>query len=87
MKKVMLFHFAGCPYCRAAEGWIQELTASNPELASIQIERIDERLNPKLADQYDYWYVPTFYVDGVKVHEGACSKAIVEEVLRSALAG
>ena len=32
-----------------------------------------------------YYYVPTFYVGGVKAHEGAASKDIVEKVLRSAL--
>ena len=85
MKKVMLFHFVGCPYCRAAENYLSELTDAYPELAAVEVERIDERKHPEIADQYDYWYVPTFYVDGQKAHEGACSKADVEAVLRSAL--
>ena len=85
MKKVLLFHFEGCPYCRAAEGWLREVKAENPDLAAVDIEAIDERKHPDIADRYQYWYVPTFYVDGAKVHEGACSKAIVEKVLRSAL--
>jgi hypothetical protein len=37
-----------------------------------------------LADSYDYYYVPTYYVDGVKVHEGAASKKIIEGVYRAA---
>ena len=31
---------------------------------------IEESEQPALADTFDYYYVPTFYVDGVKVHEG-----------------
>ena len=85
MKKVILFHFASCPYCRATEGWINELTQEYPELAAVDIERVDEKLHPEIAEKYPYWYVPTFFVNGEKVHEGACSKAIVERVLRSAL--
>lgn len=85
MKKVTLFHFQSCPYCRAARNWLDELAHENPDLAKVEVERIDENLCPDIACQYDYWYVPTFYVDGVKVHEGACSKEVVEQVLRSAL--
>ena len=35
---------------------------------------IEETQHPDIADQYDYYYVPTFYVDGVKVHEAEFSK-------------
>ena len=52
----------------------------------VAIEMIEESEQPAVADSYDYYYVPTFYVDGVKAHEGAASKEIVEKVLRSALA-
>ena len=38
-----------------------------------------------IMDGNSYYYVPTFYVGGVKAHEGAASKDIVERVLRSAL--
>jgi hypothetical protein len=85
MKKVLLFHMAGCPFCRAADGWIRELTQEYPELGQVEIERIDELKHPDTANRYNYWFVPTFYVDGKKVHEGICSKKIVENVLRSAL--
>jgi hypothetical protein len=26
--------------------------------------------HPDIADQYDYYYVPTYYLDGIKFHEG-----------------
>ena len=85
MKKVTLFYLPGCPFCSAAERWIKEVQSEHPELEQLDIERIDERQQAALANRYDYWYVPTFYVDGHKEHEGACSKQIVERVLLGAL--
>jgi len=38
-----------------------------------------------VADGYDYYYVPTFYVDGVKVHEGGIYPDEVEAILRKAM--
>ncbi len=86
MKKVILFYFPSCPYCRAAIEWMETLQKEHPELAAVTVERIDEKLHPEISSQYDYWYVPTFFVDGLKVHEGAATKEIVEGVLRQALA-
>lgn len=85
MKHVKLFHFESCPYCREAKQWLKELQEENPELAKVQVEMIDEKLTPEKIKGYDYWYVPTFFVDDIKMHEGVASKKIVERVLRSAL--
>ena len=90
MKPVKLFHFEACPYCRDAIRWMHELQDENPDLAKVKVEMIDERLEPQRVEAFlkegnSYYYVPTFYVDGAKAHEGAASKDIVERVLRSAL--
>ncbi len=85
MKKIRLFFFEGCPYCRKAIGWLEELTAENPEYAKLEIERIDEKLDPETADKFDYYYVPTFFVGDEKLHEGAATKEKVRAVLESAL--
>ena len=45
----------------------------------------EESEQPDVADAFDYYYVPTFYVDGVKVHEGGIYPEEVEKILRSAL--
>jgi len=84
MKKVTMFYFPSCPYCQAALRWTDELKAEYPEFSKVEVEMIDERKNPALADQYDYYHVPTYYIDGVKVHEGAASREIVEGVYRRA---
>ena len=38
-----------------------------------------------MAGGYDYDYVPTFEVDGVKVHEGGIYPDEVEAILRKAM--
>ncbi len=85
MKPVKLFYLKTCPFCKKALRYIEEAKKAHPELAPVQIEMIEESEEPDVADQYDYYYVPTFYVDGVKVHEGGIYPEEVEQVLRRAL--
>ena len=48
---------------------------------------IDERKQRDLANQYDYYLVPTFYLGEEKLHEGAIrSKDEMEAILKKALA-
>ena len=70
MKPVKLFYLRTCPFCKKALRYIEEAKAAHPELAAVEIEMIEESERPDVADAFDYYYVPTFYVDGVKVHEG-----------------
>ena len=74
-----------CPYCRKADDYIKSLCRLNPDYGKIEIERIEESEQPELAAQYDYYYVPTFYVDGVKLHEGVATLEKVKAVLDAAL--
>lgn len=85
MKPVQLFYLKSCPFCKKALRYIEEARAAHPELEAVAIELIEESEQPALADTYDYYYVPTFYVDGVKVHEGGIYPDEVEAVLRKAL--
>ena len=54
----------------------------SPEFKDIVLETVDELKEPELADTFDYYYVPTFYVDDKKVHEGGIYKPEVEKLLR-----
>lgn len=85
MKPVKLFYLKTCPFCKKALRYIEEVKAAHPELAAVEIELIEESEQSALADRYDYYYVPTFYVDGEKVHEGGIWPDEVEAVLRKAL--
>ena len=79
MKPVKLFYLKNCPFCRKALRYIDEVKAA------VDIELIEESEQPAVADGYDYYYVPTFYVDGVKVHEGGIYPDEVEAILRKAM--
>jgi glutaredoxin len=85
MKKITMFYQRHCPFCKKAFSYIDELKAEHQELAPIEIETIEETENAELADKYDYYYVPTFYIDGKKEHEGGIFKEEVEVLLRKAL--
>ena len=80
MKPVKLFYLKNCPFCRKALRYIDEVKAAHPELAAVDIELIEESEQPAVADGYDYYYVPTFYV-----HEGGIYPDEVEAILRKAM--
>ena len=84
MKPVIMFVTEWCPYCKKALGWMENIKRQNPEYANIEIKIIDEELEPDIANQYNYYYVPTYYVDGIKVHEGVTSKNIINGIFQKA---
>ncbi len=67
--ELMLFYLPGCPYCRQAERLIEELYEEHPEYQKIRIRRVNEVLERSLAEQYDYWYVPSFFLCCEKLYE------------------
>ena len=85
MKTITMFMKATCPYCQAAFRWMDTLFAENEKYKALTINKIDETVHPEIADKYDYYYVPTYYVGEDKVHEGAASLEIVKRVFDTAL--
>ena len=85
MKEVKLFYLRECPFCKKALRYIEQAKAKHSELADIKIEMIEESEQAALADKYNYYYVPTFYIAGEKVHEGGIFQDEVEQILRQAL--
>ena len=85
MKKVKVFYMEGCPHCRKAFRILDELKANNPEYSDIDVEYIDENKDVKAANAHDYYYVPTFFVDGVKLHEGVPTEEKIERELIEAI--
>jgi len=84
MKPIKLFYLKNCPFCKKALSYIDELKKQDV-YKNIEIEMIEESEQPEIADQYDYYYVPTFYIDGEKVHEGGIMPDEVEDILKKAL--
>ena len=50
---------------------IEELTAENPAYADIRIDWIEESEHPEIAEQRDYYSVPTIYFAGEKLYEAS----------------
>ena len=87
MKPVKAFILQYCPYCQKAKRAYAELSEQYP----VPCEWIDEAKEAALADQYDYYYTPTFYVDEKKVYEAQPGQSYeeirdrVEQVLQLAM--
>lgn len=84
-KQVKMMMLDSCPHCRRALELIDELKKEHPEYAQVEIETIEENREAGKTQGYDYWYVPTFFVDNVKLHEGVPTKESVEHVFVEAL--
>jgi glutaredoxin len=85
MKDILMFMTSWCPYCKKASQLIDQLRSENLAYRDIEIIRIDEDKERKYADTFDYYRVPTFYVDGVKVHEGAADLESIRKVFERAI--
>ena len=85
MKKVTMFYLENCPHCKNAQKMMDELKNNNPEYSCVKIEKIEESKNVRIASNYDYYYVPTYYVDGQKIHEGVPTLDKVENVFKKAI--
>ena len=80
MGKLTMFVQAGCPYCKRALAYWEELK-QEAKYQAIEIELIDELREADLAATYDYYYVPTIFFKGKKLHEGALERAGLKVVL------
>lgn len=80
-----MFYLESCPFCRRARGYMQELRDENPEYAAIPIRMVEESQESAVADQYDYFYVPCYYIGQRKISEGSIDKDGVRKVFDEAL--
>ena len=83
--KLRLFYLPNCPHCKRAFAMMEELVAANPAYAEIEVEQINERIDRALADKYDYYLVPTFYLGEEKLFEGVPTREAIEKVYKRAL--
>lgn len=85
MKSITYFYLKGCPFCRKADEILKQLMEENPQYRQLEIHYINESENMEYRNMMDYYYVPCFFVDGVKCHEGKVTKEIVQRVLDTAM--
>ena len=64
---------------------MDELYAENDAYKALEIEKIDELVHPDIAEKYDYYYVPTYFVGDKKQHEGAASLEKIRRVFDLAI--
>ena len=85
MKELKIFYQEKCPFCKRAFRYIEELKEENSAYKNIVPICIEETIEEEYANSYDYYYVPTFYINEVKVHEGGIMKEEVKEILNRIL--
>ncbi len=85
MKSVLMMMMEGCPHCRRAREMMEELCLAHPEYRAVEVKMVDETREPDFAATLDYYYVPTFFVDGKKLHEGVPTREAIEAVYKAAL--
>ncbi|MDR1482067.1 MAG: hypothetical protein LBI74_05515 [Synergistaceae bacterium] len=59
---------------------MKEICSERPEFGAVDIEITDETKEPEYAGRFDYYYVPTFFVDGEKIHEGVPSREAIVKI-------
>lgn len=69
MKELTMFYLDDCGYCLKARQALDELFQETPAYAEIPLRRIEESREPALADTYDYYAVPSFFIDKDKLFE------------------
>ena len=69
MKKLTLFYLETCPYCHNAKRALQELRKENLAFAQVEIDWFEESKEPTLANNFDYYYVPSVFCEGKKLYE------------------
>lgn len=85
MKQIKYFYLEHCPHCKKADRIIADLQAQHPEYRNVVFEKIEESKNPEIADSFDYYYVPCFFIEGEKLLEGVPSAQKVEAALKKAV--
>ena len=85
MKEITMMILNDCPHCKRAGKMIEALKEKHPEYRGIAINAYDENEHPEISQKYDYYYVPSMFIDGKKLMEGVPSFEAVESVLKAAL--
>jgi len=91
MERLKFFYLPGCPYCRMANRILKDLLTADARFAGMKISHIDESQNRALADRYDYWRVPSFFLGDEKLYEAdpshneAQMRRYIENVLETVI--
>ncbi len=68
-EKITMFYLEECPFCQKAKKAMDELMTENKAYQSLDIEKIEESENVALAENYDYYAVPSLFIGKEKCFE------------------
>ena len=91
MKPVEIFYLPGCPYCVKAKKAAAELKDEDERYSHIPLKLINEEEETDYAENHDYYYVPTAFVNDKKIFEAKPGdsfetiKAGIQEAFEKAL--
>lgn len=63
----------------------EQLCIQNPQYREIEIQVIEEEQHQEIAAQYDYYYVPCYFIGKRKLFEGVPTPEHIRAVLEAAL--
>ncbi|MBQ9328477.1 MAG: thioredoxin family protein [Solobacterium sp.] len=69
MKAITMFYLTDCGYCAKAHTALEELMNENPAYKEVPLTRIEESEHMDVAEQYDYYAVPSFFDGKEKLFE------------------
>ena len=69
MREIEIFYLTGCPYCNNARKAVAELLAEEPAYGALTLRWIEENEEPDLANDRDYYRVPSLFYQGDKLYE------------------
>ncbi len=84
MKNIKMFHLNDCGYCDKARKAMKELKQED-KYKDVVVETIEETEHPDIADQYDYYATPTYYVDEKKIFEAHIGMTYEQKLTNSQL--
>lgn len=85
MQELLYFKLKHCPYCKRADAMLAQLRLEDERYAQVPITIVDEGQEPELADAYDYYYVPAFFLGKRRLFSGVPTLKDVQSVLEEAL--
>ena len=84
METITLFILRNCPYCIRMLRKIETLLATYPAWREVPLHIVDEKQDPAMARQFDYYYVPALYLGEKKVYEEGVLHADLASIFRQA---
>lgn len=78
---IIMFGRPECGDCHRAERLLDEIYSSAPYYREIPIIRINNREYVSLVKLYDHYYIPSFYINGVKKYEHSAGQVQKETLL------